>query len=513
MAIERVALRADASTRIGTGHVRRSVALADALRQVGVASRFITRIGDVDTLAMIARAGHDAVALPDGTARGGEPGDGHGHWSPVREEEDAQATVALARDADAIVVDHYAFAAPWQNAVARALDVPVAAIDDLAERPMSAALVIDHNVCADPRAKHAASLAAGARLLAGPRYALIDAAYARAERYRFSSEVHSIGLFLGGVDSAALTLSIARALRARGFTGPIGVATTSANPQVGAIRAAADWLGCAPVVDASNLAAFFAAHDVQVGAAGGATWERCCIGVPSLLVAVAQNQRQVIEPLRGMGVAAIFEGAPEAERIADAALALAADPAWRRAISAAAMSLVDGGGAERVAMAVAGLAPGVRIATIDDAAVMHAWRNAPATRAASRNSGEIEREAHDRWLAAVLADPTRRVFIVGAGSRDFGVVRFDRAETGRSSEVSIYLDPAVSGMGLGRAALFAAQEAYGAMAPEVAELIAETLAGNAASQALFASAGYAGGPVRFSRRFPAAEVARHVQDC
>jgi spore coat polysaccharide biosynthesis predicted glycosyltransferase SpsG len=96
------------------------------------------------------------------------------------------------------VVDSYAFDARWHEHVSGALAAPVAAIDDLGDRPLHAAIIVDHNLSADPRAKHARSLRAGTRLLAGPRHALIDAAYAAAPRHAVREQVASIGIFMGG---------------------------------------------------------------------------------------------------------------------------------------------------------------------------------------------------------------------------------------------------------------------------------------------------------------------------
>ena len=352
----RIAFRADASREIGTGHLRRCLALADALRAGGRESVFVTRDLGAHSREMVLRAGHDCLLLPAPDAPYAPPPGAppHAAWAAVDQLRDARETVAALAEtgAEGIVVDHYAFDRGWADAVWDRHEV-VAAIDDLGDRPLRARLLVDHNHNADPEAKHA--LSPGTRLLAGPRYALIDAAYARAPRYEFHATVASMGIFLGGVDALALSGPVAGALRAAGFAGGLELVTTSANPALAALRGLAGDAGATLSVDQPNLAAFFARHDVQIGAAGGATWERCCIGAPTLACIVAGNQEEVLGPLSALDVVEIVDGAPGAGRIAEAALALAADPDRRHALSVNAQALVDGRGADRVAREILAL--------------------------------------------------------------------------------------------------------------------------------------------------------------
>ncbi len=508
-----ILLRTDASVKIGTGHVRRCLALADALRNIGAEALFVTRTLGVDSVGMIERAGHEVLALPEPDGEAPSPdGPPHAGWAEVPWEQDAHETIAVAagRRVEVVLVDHYGFDARWHEAVAAGLRARIAAIDDLADRPMAVALLIDHNLSADPYAKHAATLG-DARLLAGPRFALINATYAQAPRYAFSPEVRSIGMFLGGTDTLGLSLPIATALRRAGFAGPIAVATTSANPRVSTIAAARAELGAEPVIDEPDLAGFFAGHDLQIGAAGGAAWERCCIGVPTLTLCVAENQRHVLDPLRDRGAIAVYEGPLEANAIAAAALALAADAGKRRALSEKMRTLVDGRGAERAALALAALALRLRPATFDDARLMHEWRNDEAVRGVSRQSAPIDFEAHLGWLRASLARDDRWLRVALAARRPVGVLRFDRLADG-SIEVSIYLDPQLQGLGLGPLVLAAgeAEVARRISAPRL--LHAETLPGNRPSRRLFERAGYEFDGEFFRKRVDPVGIGMHVRD-
>lgn len=485
----KVAIRVDASRAIGTGHVRRMLALAAALRSCGARVQFITRDLGLDVAAMTREAGIDCTVLP--------PPDGapfvsnvlHGVWAEVDPARDAAQTLAvLAPGTKWLVVDHYAFDAAWHGAIRMGTRCRIAVIDDLADRAIDADILVDHNYASDHRAKYSGRIGARTKLLGGPRFALLGPAYANAARHQPGAKVNSIGIFLGGVDQANLSLAALEGIARAGFGGPVEIVSTSANPHLAALRqAAAARPGTTVSTDLPDLAAFFARHDVQIGAGGGATWERCCIGAPTLLLVVADNQLAVAPALREAGVVATPDPlrALDPESIAAALKPLLADPALRRDMSACSRDLVDGRGALRVALRMLGASLRVVLATRDHARLMHQWRDHPVTRGVSRNAEPIAWDAHLDWLDRTLADPSRTLMVGMVGEHPVGVIRFDRLDE-RSAEASLYLDPGFHGLGLGRAMLLAGERAAAAGL----DVKAEVLEGNDGSAALFDSAGY-----------------------
>ncbi|MDE1947015.1 MAG: UDP-2,4-diacetamido-2,4,6-trideoxy-beta-L-altropyranose hydrolase [Burkholderiales bacterium] len=493
----KVFIRTDASSATGLGHLRRCLSLAQALRQLGAEVRLGVGASDVDAAALAAAEGFAARTLAP------VPGGGA---------DDAARFCALwpAQRPDWVVVDHYGLDATWQRAVRQAWHCQVAAVDDLADRPLAVDALIDPNFVADSghRARYAAVLEqAPAAWLCGPRFALLGPAYAAAKAFRLAPAVRSIGIFLGGTDPAGLSPVVLRACRevAR-FDGPVEIATSSGNPGLAALRAAvASDPGASLAVDLPDLAGFFARHDLQVGAGGGAAWERCCIGAPALTLCIAANQLAVIPALVALGATATATD-NSALAIGTALAGLIASPQRRAELSRQGRALVDGRGAERVALALAARVPaglGLRPATRADARLLWLWRNDPATRAVSRRGLEIAPGEHERWLADTLADPARVLAIGAVGARDVGVIRFDRLGDD-AHEVSLYLDPALHGLGLGSALLQAGEAALIARNGR-AEVRAEVLPGNPASRRLFAGAGYSTEDgLHFSKRLAAA---------
>lgn len=344
-----VAFRVDASVQIGFGHVKRCLSLAQALREFGASVTFITRRLGIDTASQISADGFPVHALPTPQETPAPSTVPHGAWAAVSAETDAvQTTQAIAHSRhDWIVVDHYSFDAVWHRHVGAATGSRIAVIDDVADRALACDLLVDHNLAEDHAIKYASRLDPGTVILGGPSYALLGPAYARAPKYQPRERVESIGIFMGGADAPGHSTRALAACR-MAFDGPIEVVSTSGNPHLPELaRAVRIDARSTLSLDLPDLSAFFARHDLQVGAGGGATWERCCIGAPTVAIVAAENQRSVLTPLQALGAVALASPAPAS--IESVVSQLLHDPHRRLQLSACATRLVDGRGTRRVA--------------------------------------------------------------------------------------------------------------------------------------------------------------------
>lgn len=415
----------------------------------------------------------------------------HAAWAGVPQAQDADETVIALADwrPETVVVDHYAFDARWHQAVRAALGCRLLVIDDTADRALDADALLDHNWHADHRAKYAGRLLREPLWLCGPRFALLGSAYQCAPRYRFHDPVRSIGIFMGGTDPDGVSGRALAACRAAGFSGPVEVVSTSANPHLAALRDACAADGRAALtLDEPDLAAFFARHDLQIGAGGGATWERCCIGVPSLTLAFSENQKIVMEALSPLGVARV-SGAANGE-IEMAIRQLFDCPEMRQRMVGLSTDLVDGFGGMRVALSLLGSDVFLRRACFDDARKSFSWRNALTTRRYFRDAKEITRLEHEEWWRSALCSPSRHLLVAQVGKVDLGILRLDFDIGGSSAEVSIYLDPRFTGLALGGRLLRILTDWVRVNASKIVYLEADVSAENAASVRSFRSAGY-----------------------
>ena len=285
----KVAFRADASIEIGTGHVMRCLTLADRLRERGATTHFLCRPLD----------GHLGEII---TARG------HGlAWLPVRASLDQDAKDSLEALADEtrwdwLVVDHYGLDADWES-VMRGAAMKIMAIDDLADRAHDCDLLLDQNL--QEPGRYGGLVPDDCQILIGPRYSLLRPQFA-AERRRLrprEGKLARLLVFFGGTDAGGETLKALEAIRLLGRPDlAADVVIGQDNPHRATIEAACHaLLGATLHCQVGNMASLMAAADLFIGAGGTSSWERCCIGLPALVIATADNQIAQAEALARAG--------------------------------------------------------------------------------------------------------------------------------------------------------------------------------------------------------------------
>jgi UDP-2,4-diacetamido-2,4,6-trideoxy-beta-L-altropyranose hydrolase len=406
----RVALRADASVAIGSGHVMRCLALADALKARGAHCLLLTRALPDRIHEWAVHGGHDVVYLAQGAERP-VPGRPYG----LDEEEDARACLAALAGcggADRLVVDHYGLGAAFESAIRPAVGW-IGVIDDLADRAHDCEVLLDQNICEAAEERYAQLVPQGCVTLLGPRYALLSGEYARARQSASERDgvVHNVLVFLGGGDVEGITLRVLHALSALDRKDlSVTVVVGGANPHACELA-----LACAArpntefVVDTVHMASLVARSHLAVGAPGSATWERCYLGAPAILASFADNHVPVAAGVSAAGAAVDLGMVPDADTIADALRELLADPPRVRAMSAAALRLMRGArpGArcEMAARVMAGSSRGLlRSIGPDDEARVLAWRNSPRVRERSLSDRVLSSEEHHAWFVSALDD-------------------------------------------------------------------------------------------------------------
>jgi RimJ/RimL family protein N-acetyltransferase len=236
----------------------------------------------------------------------------------------------------------------------------------------------------------------------------------------------------------------------------------------------------------------FASADLALGAGGVTAWERCCLGLPSILVSIADNQRDTISLIVRSG-AAIDAGAVDTSlrsRLVAALRELLGDARRREAMSQAGATLVDGRGGERVMLAAirpvitnSGQIVTLRLAETDDEDWFLELQRQPETRRFANRPSIPSPEEHHRWFAWTLADADRMLAIVECDGVPGGMLRLDRSTA--ADRVNIAVMPAFHRRGIGAAVLELAARLVPGRCLE-----AEILPENDASLALFARAGY-----------------------
>ncbi len=308
-----IVFRADASLQMGTGHVMRCLTLADALRERGASCTFVCRPHPGHLLALVAQRGHQALALPE-LQEGAQPnhnGTAHGHWLGTDLATDAQDTQQALRTrtggqpVDWLVVDHYALDARWEEALSPQAQ-RIMAIDDLADRPHTCDLLLDQNWYGDTNdARYDLLISLSTKRLLGPRYALLNSAYAqlRALLPQRDGIVRRVLVFFGGSDPANLTASVIKAMMVPDMQElALDVVIGVNHPDPTSIAALVDERPDTVLhQNLPSLAGLMARADLMIGAGGSTTWERMSLGLPSLVIGVADNQLPTNQALHSAG--------------------------------------------------------------------------------------------------------------------------------------------------------------------------------------------------------------------
>jgi UDP-2,4-diacetamido-2,4,6-trideoxy-beta-L-altropyranose hydrolase len=435
-----VLFRVDASTQIGTGHVMRCLTLAAQLRDDGAEVRFISREHEGHLCALVEAQGFVVHRLsaprPDWTPDGGLPV--YAAWLGADWGDDARETLAaIGEAADWLVVDHYGIEARWEQAL-RPAARRIMVIDDLADRSHDCDLLLDQNPSARFTEGYRALVPQVCTMLLGSPYALLKPDYAMLRR-RASPRSGKIGRILvsfGGVDRDGLTLRTVNALLALGLDDvACDIVLSSGSPQFQDIRDRISGNSRFVLHDrVPTLAPLILAADLAIGASGTTNWERLCLGLPAIVVTVADNQRPMAEELHRRQ---LIRWLGDAAAIDDAGLQAAIEQVMRTGIdtswSERCLAVVDGLGAQRVSAALMA-GPGMDIvyrhAELSDEALLLDWANDATTRRNAFNPKPIAPDEHSAWFQARLRQPALCMLLIAetATGVPLGQVRFDRRD-------------------------------------------------------------------------------------
>ncbi|QNG27768.1 UDP-2,4-diacetamido-2,4,6-trideoxy-beta-L-altropyranose hydrolase [Synechococcus sp. HK01-R] len=508
-----ILIRCDASLSIGSGHVMRCRTLARELQRRGAQVSFLCRRQPGDLISLLEQE-FTVLPLPElplSAAEGLQGRELYAAWLGCSQDQDsADCLQSLAQagitSASWLVVDHYGLDSRGESQLLAGLsgDGEAAArllvIDDLADRPHQADLLLDQNFFgAETETRYVGLVPEHCRQLLGPHYALLGPEYAQLHPLvPPRTDLRRVLVYFGGVDPDNLTGRALEALLAPELAHL--VVDVVLGLQSRHRQAVAELVARRPHTTLHaplpSLAGLIARADLAIGAGGATTWERACLGLPSLVVAIADNQLPFAQALDQAGQLQLLgdAGSVSVEQISQALLAVLQDP-WPRACGD---GLTDGRGAARLATTLQGpqLPMQLRPSTAADEDLLLRWANDPDVRVNSFSPSLIAPADHQRWFQAGLSDAQRLLLIANdANGCPLGQIRFDRQPPGSGSgpveaQIDLSLDRCARGHGLAtelvRLGLQAMERHWG----PATEAVAEVLDGNTASQATFARAGF-----------------------
>lgn len=357
-----IAFRVDASREIGSGHVMRCLTLADSARNAGARACFVCRELPGHLGATILERGFELKLLPPPSATDRpDSGTPHGAWLGASTHADAVQTAAVLGNEqwDWLVVDHYALDTAWERQLrskARFLMV----IDDLADRQHDCNVLLDQNLWPDAEQRYLGKLPQSCQRLLGPAFALLRPEFAEARQglqRDAGRDPARILISFGGTDMQGYTRHALEAFAAAVVERPglhADVVVGRGNAMIDELAARCAAIGdCTLHVDTRRMAELMAAADVSIGAGGSTTWERACLGLPTIIVPIAANQTQLARYMADIGAAVLVE--PEQATtpvLNDVLRRCLADRQGRDRLSQNSFRMVDGLGADRVVRAL-----------------------------------------------------------------------------------------------------------------------------------------------------------------
>ncbi|MFP7231221.1 UDP-2,4-diacetamido-2,4,6-trideoxy-beta-L-altropyranose hydrolase [Bacillus subtilis] len=304
-----ILFRTDASIEIGTGHVMRCLTLANALRKKGANITFVCRSLQGHLAEVIREQQFDLIMLPAPQKNVLIPKSTlHSDWLGVPWHVDSAETSRAIQDMNKeislLIIDHYAIDINWELEVKKYAK-KIMVIDDLADRLHHCDILLDQNLYPHYKERYANLVPKSCKQFLGPEYVLL-----RDEFYSFQpnnknrdGSIKKIFVFFGGTDPTNETKKVIHAFKQLNLHDieldiVIGNTNTHKN-DIESICKKHDF--CSFHCQVNHIAELMYNADLAIGAGGTSAWERCYLGLPAIVITVAENQELIAETLDQLG--------------------------------------------------------------------------------------------------------------------------------------------------------------------------------------------------------------------
>ena len=302
--------RVDASVFIGSGHVMRCLVLAKQLSSFGYKVVFATKPQKGDFLHYISQQGFKVLEL-NKSKKVITPSfsDDYSAWLQGAWEDDANDFILKTKSADLIIVDHYSLDACWEREVSNKLHCEVIVVDDLV-REHCADLIIDQTYGRQPEEyalKNPKSI-----ILAGSEFALISPEF-KGIRDKLNKEstikkYKNILVSMGAIDSPNVTIKVLEKLaEIKSKELNVTVLLGEKSPHYKKIKEFCfNRDNFTHISFSDGMADLMSTQHIAIGAPGSTTWERACVGRPSILIPIADNQNDIVKNVSQTGAVCLL---------------------------------------------------------------------------------------------------------------------------------------------------------------------------------------------------------------
>jgi UDP-2,4-diacetamido-2,4,6-trideoxy-beta-L-altropyranose hydrolase len=331
-------IRADADTKIGTGHIMRCIALGQAWQDHGGKVTFISHCETVALRQRIINEGFDFISVENSYS----------------DSNDLSQTLAYLKHLSPtwLVLDGYYFTPDYQKSI-RDAGIRLLVIDDMSHLSHYHADIIlnqnihglDLNYCCDE----------DTTLLLGTRYVLLRREFLKYRDFKrqVPERAKNILVTLGGGDPDNVTLKVIEAIKL--LNGPdleVKIVIGPSNPHVAEIKNSLLSTLCHMhcIENAGNMPELMIWADLAISGGGSTCWELSFMGLPNIVLILAENQRRIAEGLNDAGVAVNLGWCNKVtdDNIAEAIEGMIKDKEIQRKMSLLGQELVDGYGSGKI---------------------------------------------------------------------------------------------------------------------------------------------------------------------
>ncbi len=436
-----IVFRVDGNANLGLGHVMRCLTLGRVFSQSGYDILFICSQDSLAAGQYIENSQFQlAYILPGDTA-----------------EYDAKQCLSIIQSLDVymLVVDHYLLDARWESLMF-SRDTKLMVIDDLANRQHQCDILLD-NSYGRQEYEYQPLTNPGCQYLLASDYSLLRSEFhnlleqAKVKR-KETQGINNILVNFGATDHKNLSSRCIDVLQNLQFAGEIHLLISSASKWLNDIEKKCEKFTKTSLhIDAKNVAELMLNADLAIGSVGTSSWERCCLGLPTIGIVVADNQTNIANQLVRLGVMDLTTITGLNKSLMEYLTNFNIEK-WQ-GMSNEAFLVCDGLGAERVGNAVLESHSVIALQEMDkqDESILFTWQCEPGNREHSGVAKAPSIEEHNVWYTSSLNDSSRRMWLVMFNGEKCGYVRLDVQHD--TEEVSVLISQKYRKLGIAHGAI------------------------------------------------------------
>lgn len=338
-----VVFRVDSSSLMGLGHLMRCLTLADELHKKNYKVFFICRELTGNLISLIK---YTVLKLPrDDNFKSN---DLYLNWLGASQEQDAVQTIRIIpQSVDLLIVDSYALDERWHKQL-RPYVEKIIVVDDLANKQFDCDMLLNQNL-GHQKEDYLDKVSGDCELLLGCDYALLRPEFSELrtqalKKRKRTKEIENILISMGGSDKNNITYDVLQQIDDDDFNITVVLGGASMHQEM--IKEYAKGKNIMVIIDAKNMSELMLNADLAIGAGGSTSWERCCLGLPTLQFIIAENQREAAKKIEQLRAAITVRN------LQDDLIELASNLNLWRLLSEGSRKICDGLGVKRVVKAL-----------------------------------------------------------------------------------------------------------------------------------------------------------------